>query len=341
MLRVGYYSLLMKLLQPWMILLGIYLTVLLLAFVFERKLKCPFNLFLRQIKLQAKFMGIAFFTAMTFDVVFKVFFNKEFWQYSNNAQLILMTFLMLRYLSCVIDDLYIWQCSLLEQEDKTSVATGLNGVKHLVKASVFLFFLIIALDQINVSYSWLLALGGVAMLAGAFAIKDIVQNVFGGLVLFLDQPFKVGDEIECVSANVKGTVRHIGWQSTHLLGEDKVPIIVPNSQFISAVVLNFSERSGFLIEETLVIGYLALVKAPDIISDMKRYLESQAFVDQKDTIEVYLKAFGGSSIDIAMRCIVLKKKSHEYHALRAQILRDCTDIIDKYGATYVVESSSH
>ena len=45
------------------------------------------------------------------------------------------------------------------------------------------------------------------------AIKEIVENMFGGLVIFIDQPFKVGDFISSPDRKIEGTVEHIGWRA--------------------------------------------------------------------------------------------------------------------------------
>lgn len=66
-----------------------------------------------------------------------------------------------------------------------ATATGINGLKHIAKVLITLMLLINVMDQLNISYTGILTLAGAGSLAGAFAAKEIVQNIFGGLVIFL------------------------------------------------------------------------------------------------------------------------------------------------------------
>ena len=80
-----------------------------------------------------------------------------------------------------------------------------------------------------------LTIGGIGGAGIAFASKDVVANFFGGIVVMLNRPFKVGDHI--VSGKVEGKVTRIGLYATLLTTEDGDQLYVPNSIFSASEIL--------------------------------------------------------------------------------------------------------
>lgn len=86
------------------------------------------------------------------------------------------------------------------------------------------------------SLSGVLAFGGIGGIAVGFAAKDMLANFFGGLAIYLDRPFIVGEWIRSPDHEIEGTVEHIGWRQTRVRAFNKNPIYVPNSLFSTIVV---------------------------------------------------------------------------------------------------------
>ena len=85
----------------------------------------------------------------------------------------------------------------------------------------------------------LLGAAGIAGIAIGFAAKDTVANFFGGIALYFDDTYKLGDYVELDSGEA-GTVVKVGVRSTTLMTRDEVLIVVPNSVLNSAKVINQS-----------------------------------------------------------------------------------------------------
>ena len=88
----------------------------------------------------------------------------------------------------------------------------------------------------------LLASAGVVGIAVGFAAKDTLANLFSGMFILADRPYKLGDYIN-LSSGERGKVTHIGIRSTRLLTRDDVEITIPNGVIGNAKVVNESGGS--------------------------------------------------------------------------------------------------
>ena len=101
----------------------------------------------------------------------------------------------------------------------------------------------------------MLTFGGVGGLIVGLAAKDLLSNFFGGMMIYFDRPFKVGDWIRSPDRQIEGTVERIGWRMTIIRTFDKRPLYVPNSVFSSIVVENPSRMLNRRINETFGLRY--------------------------------------------------------------------------------------
>jgi MscS family membrane protein len=113
--------------------------------------------------------------------------------------------------------------------------------------------LIYVADAFGVDLLPLLASFGIAGLAISFAAQDMVKNLFGGLTIFLDQPFRLGDRI--VHKGIDGNVEEIGFRITRirtLLGH---LVTVPNAGITSEPVENITRRPSIRRIMNITITY--------------------------------------------------------------------------------------
>uniref|UniRef100_UPI003A9248C8 mechanosensitive ion channel family protein n=2 Tax=Gammaproteobacteria TaxID=1236 RepID=UPI003A9248C8 len=133
--------------------------------------------------------------------------------------------------------------------------TTAGAISKLLRVSVIITAMLVILQTLGYSISGVLAFGGVGGIAVGFAAKDLLANFFGGLVVYLDRPFVVGDWIRSPDKNIEGTVENIGWRQTRIRTFDKRPLYVPNSTFSLISVENPSRMSHRRINETIGVRY--------------------------------------------------------------------------------------
>ena len=131
----------------------------------------------------------------------------------------------------------------------------LDAVVKLLRLSVLITAFLVALQTLGFSISGVLAFGGIGGIAVGFAAKDLLANFFGGLVIYLDRPFAVGDWIRSPDREIEGTVERIGWRQTIIRGFDTRPLYIPNSTFTNIAVENPSRMRNRQIYETIGIRY--------------------------------------------------------------------------------------
>ncbi len=132
-----------------------------------------------------------------------------------------------------------------------------DNLSKIVVFSLGIYFFLVAWD-LDLS-AWL-ASAGIMGIAVGFAAKDTLANLFGGLFVIMDAPYKIGDFI-ILDSGERGRVIKIGLRSTRLLTRDDVEITLPNSHIANAKVIN---ESGGPYEKTRVAVQVCVAYGSDI-----------------------------------------------------------------------------
>ncbi|MEE8496413.1 MAG: mechanosensitive ion channel domain-containing protein, partial [Xanthomonadales bacterium] len=92
------------------------------------------------------------------------------------------------------------------QDERKIDQTTVNALGRVVRITIVVTVILIALDTLGVNVSGLLAAGGIGGLAIGLAAKDMLANFFGGITVFIDRPFSVGDWIVLKDKGIEGVV---------------------------------------------------------------------------------------------------------------------------------------
>lgn len=215
-----------------------------------------------------------------------------------------------------------------EDYDRTTV----DAIGKLLRLSVMITAVLVALQTLGYSISGVLAFGGIGGIAVGFAAKDMLANFFGGMVVYLDQPFKVGDWIRSPDRDIEGTVEKIGWRLTVIRTFDSRPLYVPNATFLSIAVQNPSRMHNRRIFETIGIRYDDAGSMRKIVEDVTELLKSHPDIDADKTLMVNFNAFAPSSLDFFIYCMTKTTVWARYHEVKQQVLLSVLDIIESHGA---------
>ncbi len=168
------------------------------------------------------------------------------------------------------------------------------------------FYFILLFWNVNVS-AWL-ASAGIVGIAVGFAAKDTLANLFSGISILADAPYKVGDYIK-LDGGDRGRVTHIGLRSTRLLTQDDVEVTVPNAVIGNTKIVN--ETGGPSAKERIRVK-VGVAYGSDI--DHLREILHEIAERNPETCDepeprVRFRTFGNSSLDFELLCWI-KEPAH-------------------------------
>ncbi|MFA9419221.1 MAG: mechanosensitive ion channel family protein [Gammaproteobacteria bacterium] len=182
----------------------------------------------------------------------------------------------------------------------------------------------------------LLAGLGIGGLAIALAIKPTLENLIGGVVLYVDKPVRVGDF--CSFGTQMATVESIGIRSIQLRALDRTLITVPNAQFVDLELVNWEKCDELMIKEKIGVRYET---TPDqlryALAKLRVMLQAHPRLNSKK-VRARFSGFGSSSLNITIRVYAQTQEWDEFHAIREDILLRICDVIAEAGTGFAFSS---
>jgi MscS family membrane protein len=210
--------------------------------------------------------------------------------------------------------------------------TTVDALSKLGRFTVIVVAVVVILQTLGFSVAGVLAFGGIGGIAMGFAAKDMLANFFGGLTIYLDRPFTVGEWIRSPDKQIEGTVEYIGWRHTRVRAFNKNPIYVPNALFTTIVVENPTRMTNRRIKETIGIRYADLDKMAAIVADVKAMLQAHPEIDTDATLIVNFNQFAASSLDFFIYTFTKTVEWVHYHEVKQDILLKVAAIIQAHDA---------
>jgi MscS family membrane protein len=249
-------------------------------------------------------------------------------QAADTALILLLAWIAQRALKGAEAELLSEHRGKRQSDDRATIRASLR----LIRISVGIVVLLMVLQSLGVSVSGLLAFGGIGGIAVGFAARDLLANFLGGLSIYLDRPFTVGDWIRSPDREIEGTVEDIGWRMTRIRTFDQRPLYIPNSIFSSVAVENPSRMNNRRIYETIGIRYDDVAVMGRIVADVKAMLESHEAIDVSRTLMVNFVACGPSSLDFFIYAFTKTTDWATFHAIKQEVLLQVLSIISAQGA---------
>ncbi|AEX24110.1 mechanosensitive ion channel protein [Vibrio natriegens] len=171
------------------------------------------------------------------------------------------------------------------------------NVIHLVKRILFVIALgiifLTTLSLINVPITAFAFLSGAVAIGFGFGAQNIINNFISGWILIGEKPIRIGDFLEVEGA--KGTVEQINTRSTRIRRTDGVHMLIPNSQLIENVVINWT-LCDRLVRGTVVVGVAYGSDVKLVASLMKEVTLKQEQVLGNPEPDVFFQDFGDNAL---------------------------------------------
>lgn len=250
--------------------------------------------------------------------------------------IVIITWFVFRFIQQMEQNIFVQA----ERQGRHLDQTTVDAISKLVRLSVLITAVLVGMQTLGFSISGILAFGGVGGIAVGFAAKDLLANFFGGLMVYLDRPFAVGDWIRSPDRNIEGTVEKIGWRLTIIRTFDKRPLYVPNATFASIAVENPSRMSHRRIYETVGIRYDDVQKMAPIVTKVREMLLAHPEIDESQTMIVNFTSFAPSSLDFFIYTFTHTTNWVHFHEVKQDVLLKVVEIIEEAGAEIAFPTST-
>ncbi len=175
------------------------------------------------------------------------------------------------------------------------------ALMRLVRYAVWFGGTLIGLSWLGISFESLALIGGAIGVGIGFGLQNIFSNFISGIILIFEKTLKVGDFVD-LQTGVTGSVSEIALRYTRVTTRDNVDVIVPNSEFVNGRVVNWSfNEKNRRIHVPFGVAYGCdkdMVR--EAVIDAAKQVEGTVLNDPHRPIEVWLVAFGDSSLNFEL-----------------------------------------
>ena len=190
--------------------------------------------------------------------------------------------------------------------DNKLVQTGMlalvQNVAKVLLVALVVYFVFLAWN-INVT-AWV-ASAGIVGLALSFAARDTLSNLFAGVSIIMDAPYKTGDYI-ILESGERGVVTHIGLRSTRLLTRDDIEITIPNGIIGNSTIVNEAGGPSEKHRIRIQVGVAYGSDMDHVIATLQKVATDHDEVCSNPAPRVRFRAFGDSSLDFELLCWIDK-----------------------------------
>ena len=168
---------------------------------------------------------------------------------------------------------------------------------------------LISFQFVGIDLSGLAVIFGLLSVGIGFGLQNVTSNFISGLIILFERPIKVGDRVTV--NNIEGDVTEINIRSTKVRTVNNISIIVPNSEFVSKDVINYSHGDPtYRLDISVGVSYGSdletVLKALQEVSDENRYILSEP------RAQVHLIEFGDSSWNMQLRAWIGNVKDYPH-----------------------------
>lgn len=185
---------------------------------------------------------------------------------------------------------------------------------------------LISFQFIGIDLSGLAVIFGLLSVGIGFGLQNVTSNFISGLIILFERPISVGDRVTV--SNIEGDVTEINIRSTKVRTVNNVSIIVPNSEFVSKDVINYSHGDPtYRLDINVGVSYGSDLDT--VLKAMKEVADENKHVLQNPPPDVHLLEFGDSSWNMQLRSWIGDVK--DYPQIRNELNKAIVRKFREYG----------
>jgi len=224
----------------------------------------------------------------------------------------------------------------LELQGDITKQRRLEAFDKLMSLGTFIVALFFGVRALGMNVDSVLAIGGVGGVALGLAGREILENLFTGLIILTSNPFEVGDEVQfrpSTAQYVEGIVVDVGWYRTTIRSFEREIFTVPNAVFTRNVVLNITRKNKeWRFYEFLYLRLEDLPRVADVVSDARKILRQDGRIIQKLHRRVFLDKVTREHCSLYLSFYVEAANRDAFMAVKQDLLLAFIDCVQRNGA---------
>lgn len=224
--------------------------------------------------------------------------------------------------------------------EKTDFAEGgidanmLRLCSHILGFVGCVIILAFGAQQIGLPVLSILAGLGVGSIAIALAVRPTLENLVGGIILYLDKPIRVGEY--CSFGEKSGSVEKIGARSVQIRSMDRSTTTIPNARFADMEIINWSKCDRMHLNQTIGLRYeTENDQVQYILAKIRQMFHEHPKIDGSSARAMF-SGYSETSLNITIMAYVNTPYWSEYFAVREDALLRIKEIIENSGTYYAV-----
>jgi len=210
---------------------------------------------------------------------------------------------------------------------------------RLLKITILLLALAAVLSSWGYNTTTIVAGLGIGGIAFALAAQKTIENFFGGVAVITDRPVVVGDF--CKFGSQVGTIEDVGLRSTRIRTLDRTVVTVPNAEFSSMTLENYSRRDKMWFHITLNLRRDTL---PDQVRNLLRAIGRRLAEHNRvevGSLPVRFIGVGTYSLDVEVFAYVLTDNFDEFLRIQQELLLQLLDEVQAAGTALAVPTQAY
>jgi MscS family membrane protein len=249
------------------------------------------------------------------------------WKLRDIGLILLLAWVFIRFIRRLEEQLLLGHLTKKRPDETTVQATG-----KLFRVAALIIVMLSSLPVLGIPVSGIVAFSGGSAIVVGIGAQQILANYFGGLVIYADRHFKVGDWISSPDKEIEGQVEYIGWRATQIRTFDQKVCYVPNAALSSIIVVNASRMKNRCIKATIGIRHRDAALLDKITQETRTMLQEYPGIDQRRLLLSHFTEIGASSLKINIYAFTKTIDRKTYHDVQQDVFLKIIQIIEHNGA---------
>jgi len=225
----------------------------------------------------------------------------------------------------VVNVLITWYAEKQRKKSKQMSEHILFIMKKIIHAIIYLFAFLFILYAFNIDLSGALVGLGIGGIAIAFALQNVLSDVFSAFTIYFDKPFEIGDYV--VLGDDSGTIKKIGIKSTRIQTLQGEELIVSNHELVSTRIRNFKKMRKRRVVFTFGVIYNTPLRKLKMIPEIITKIITD--IELADIERIHFKEYGDFSLKFETIYYIRSKDYAKFMDVQQEINFKVKEIFEK------------